>query len=189
MIVDFIIPTYERVDALECMLASLVVQTSNNWRANVMIDRDKDDDITMQLSGCIAHPNITYTHLGKRWNDWGHTPREIGKQQSVCDYIIMTGDDNYYTPNFVAMLEMNTIDSPGMVYWDMIHSHYDYSYFECKPGFNQIDMGAFATRRDLAQQIALGKGYAADGEYVEEFKKRFPKESIVKIKKVLFVHN
>ena len=101
----------------------------------------------------------------------------------------MTGDDSYYTPNFVEELYQTSKNSPGMVYWDMVHSHYAYQYFRCLPAYNQIDMGAFATRRDLAQQIPLGTEYAADGLFVEKFKEMFPNKRIVKIDKVLFVHN
>ena len=50
-------------------------------------------------------------------------------------------------------------------------------------------MGAFATRRDLAQQIDLGVQYDADGWFVEQFKKKFTEEEMFKINKVLFVHN
>jgi hypothetical protein len=89
----------------------------------------------------------------------------------------------------VNELEIHSEMDYGMLYWDMVHSHYDYTYFECIPAVNRIDMGAFATRRDLAQQIELGKEYAADGLYVEKFKQQFPRERIVKIPKVLFVHN
>jgi hypothetical protein len=134
---------------------------------------------------------IRVLYLDKRYNDWGHTPRELGKQQCRGKYVIMSGDDNYYVPTFVSEFEktINSYTQPGMIYWDMVHSHYDYSYFKCSPGFNQIDMGAFATRNDLAQQIVLNTSYAADGEYVEEFKIKFPQENIIKIPKVLYVHN
>ena len=101
----------------------------------------------------------------------------------------MSGDDNYYVPTFVSELKKAAVNSPGMIFWDMVHSHYGYSYFNCRPFFNQIDMGAFATRTDLAKKIKLGKGFAADGTYVEDFKKKFPKEKLTKINKVLFVHN
>jgi hypothetical protein len=50
-------------------------------------------------------------------------------------------------------------------------------------------MGAFATRRDIAQTLKLNTTYAADCEYIEEFKFRHPTEWIAKIQKVLFVHN
>ena len=115
--------------------------------------------------------------------------REIAKQASSADYIIMTCDDNYYTPNLVAELKAVIKDNPGMIYWDMIHSHAQYHYFNCYPSINHIDMGAFATRIDLAKQIHLNTTFAADGEIVEDFKKKFLHERIVKIDKVLFVHN
>jgi hypothetical protein len=126
---------------------------------------------------------------GCRYNDFGHTPREIGKQLSRATYIVMTGDDNYYTPNFVHELKNASIDKPGVIYWNMVHSHYGYTYFKCTPGNHQIDMGAFATRKDIAQSIELGHEFAADGYFIEEVKAKFPKEKMTKIDKILFVHN
>jgi glycosyltransferase involved in cell wall biosynthesis len=189
MLVDFIIPTYNRPAPLRAMLASLVAQTNSSWTANVVIDGTDHLTETLDVINQINDPRIIYTVTDKRYNDWGHTPREMGKQMSGAEYIIMTGDDNYYTPNFVHELELKTELSPGMIYWDMVHSHYHYAYFKCVPAGGQIDMGAFATRRDLAQQIYLGTDYAADGWFVEQFKQKFPLENIIKIDKVLFVHN
>lgn len=153
-----------------------------------MIDNPEDVD-NIALVESFADSRIRWTKMDKRYNDWGHTPREFGKQMSECQYVIMTGDDNYYTPNFVHELELRTESSPGMVYWDMVHSHFQYAYFRCVPAGGQIDMGAFATRRDIAQQIYLGTEYAADGWFVEQFKQKFPTENIARIDKVLFVHN
>lgn len=188
MLVDFIIPTYNRPAPLRAMLASLVTQTNSDWGAHVMIDNPEDVD-NVNLVESFNDNRIRWTKMDKRYNDWGHIPREYGKQMSGADYIIMTGDDNYYTPNFVHELKLKTELSPGMIYWDMVHSHYDYAYFKCVPAGGQIDMGAFTTRRDMAQQIQLGTDYAADGWFVEQFKQKFPLENIAKIKKVLFVHN
>ena len=194
MLVEFILPTFDRIDPLRVCLSSLKAQTNPDWMATVVIDdngyfgHENAINIIRELNA-TGIPKIQYFLSGKRYNDWGHTPRELGKQASTANYICMGGDDNYYTPNFVEELYKATGDKPGMVYWDMVHSHYDYSYFKCSPNFNQIDMGAFATRVDLAQQIPLGTEYAADGLFIEEFKKRFPYEEIVKIDKVLFIHN
>jgi len=193
MLVDFIIPTYDRIDALRMTLSSLIVQTNNDWCANVVVDRPYEGMDKLWIDICTdAMPSdvrIRYTFMEKRYNDWGHTPREIGKQASECQYIIMTGDDNYYMPTFVEELRNASFTSPGVIYWDMIHSHYNYQYFKCAPGNNQIDMGAFATRRDIAQNIKLNTTYAADGEYIESIKAKYPKEEMIKIFKVLFVHN
>lgn len=190
MIVDIIIPTYNRVNLLRCMLSSLIAQTSSNWIATVVIDNPDDyGELTEMISdlNCI---NIPYPIILKeRYNNFGHTPREIGKQLSKADYIIMSGDDNYYTPNFVEELTRVVVNKPAVVYWDMVHSHYNYSYFNCSLASHRIDMGAFATRRDIAQSIKLNTSFAADGEFVEEIKHKYPDEVFTKIEKVLFIHN
>lgn len=186
MLVDFIIPTYNRINPLRCMLSSLLAQTDNSWKATVI--QDGNDNLEYIIDE-LDDPRITFESTEKRYNDWGHTLREMGKQKSNADYIIMTGDDNYYTPNFVAELRNAVKDKPGIVYWDMVHSHYNYQLFKCKLIINEIDMGAFATRNDLAKQIKMKTSFAADGEYVKEFVKKFPQTIKRKIDKVLFVHN
>ena len=188
MLVEFIIPTYDRKLPLLSMLSSLVAQTDGDWKANVMIDNPEGHDV-MRIVNSFADNRIIGTFMDKRYNNFGHTPRQVGKQMSDADYIIMTGDDNYYTPNFVHELRIATKDKPGLVYWDMVHSHFDYQYFKCRLANNQIDMGAFATRNDIAKRIELGVRYDADGWFVEEFKQKFIKEGFIKIDKVLFVHN
>jgi len=188
MIIEFIIPTFNRTIPLLSALASLEAQTVRNWKANVVIDTDSGA-VAEEIIKHIGSDNIYFTYTGKQYNDWGQTPRDIGKQASIADYIVMGGDDNYYMPTCVEEIIKAAKDTPGMIYWDMVHSHYDYHYFKCSPGYNQIDIGAFATRKDLAHQIKLNTTFAADGEFVEEYKRRFIAEGIVKIEKVLYVHN
>jgi glycosyltransferase involved in cell wall biosynthesis len=188
MLIDFIIPTYNRINSLRSMLSSLIAQTNDSWRANVVIDDIDNNDIVTLINN-LSCKNIRYTITGKRYNDFGHTPREIGKQMSECQYIIMTGDDNYYVPVFVNEVINISGTNPSVIYWDAVHSHYDYKYFNSIPAYNQIDMGAFATRRDVAQSIKLNTTYAADGEYIETIKKDYPNERMIKIDKVLFIHN
>lgn len=188
MLVDFIIPTYDRPEPLRCMLASLMAQSDSDWIATVIqdgTDRNESHDVVRSFDD----ERISHLATSRRWNDWGHTLREKGKQSSKAKYIIMTCDDNYYTPNLVSELRNAINDAPAMVYWDMVHSHYNYQLFKCTPAFNQIDMGAFATRTDLAKQIAMKTSFAADGEFVRDFCNKFPGETKRKINKILFVHN
>jgi glycosyltransferase involved in cell wall biosynthesis len=188
MLVEFIIPTYNRIDLLKCTLSSLVAQYNTDWSVNVVIDDVNNDDVISMINE-FNDARIRCTFLDKRYNDLGHTPREVGKQMSEAEYIIMTGDDNYYTPNFVDEIFKTSKDKPGLIYWNMVHSHFDYQFFDCKLGNNQIDMGAFATRNDIAKQIELGKRYDADGYFIMDYLQRFPKEENIKIEKILFVHN
>jgi len=188
MKLEFIIPTFSRDVELRSMLYSLIAQTDKEWIAHVIIDTP-DESPADGIIDNIGDERIRKTHMDKRYNDWGHSLREYGKQMSDSDYLLMSGDDNYYMPIFTSELKKSIINNPGMVYWDMVHSHYNYHYFKCSPAYNQIDMGAFATRTNLAKQIPIGTTFAADGLFIEDFKKKFPNEKIVKIDKVLFIHN
>jgi glycosyltransferase involved in cell wall biosynthesis len=191
MFLEILLPTYNRVNELKMSLSSLMAQSDEDWKATVILDHPEFGNRAKILN--IIHSfyddRIGYIITDRRYNDWGHSLRQIGKQQSEADYVIGTGDDNYYTPNLVKELKLAAISNPGMIYWDMVHSHFNYQYFKCYPAYGQIDMGAFATRTDLAKQIPLTTNYAADGDFIEDFKKKFPNERIVKIDKILFVHN
>jgi hypothetical protein len=193
MKLEFIIPTFSRDVELRSMLASLITQTDKEWIAHIIQDSDPADERTAAMAHSILmdinDDRFRLSYMDKRYNDYGYTPREYGKSVSTADYVCLTNDDNYYMPTFVKEIKLAAKDAPGMIYCDMVHSHYNYHYFKCSPAYNQIDMGAFATRTDLAKQIKLNTTFAADGEFVEEFKKRFSNEKIVKIDKVLFVHN
>lgn len=189
MFVEIIIPTYKRYAPLKSLLASLEAQTDEDWIATIIIDDEFPRIDILDVLKNFDKSKINWTYTGKRYNDYGHTPREMVKQRSHADYVIMTGDDNYYTPNLIKEVKEAAINTPGLIYWDMVHSHYNYQYFKCSPYTHQIDMGAFATRTDLAKQIHLNSGFAADGDFIEDFKKKFPLERKVKINKVLFVHN
>jgi hypothetical protein len=191
MLVEFIIPTYDRIYPLHAMLSSLMAQTDDDWSAHVIVD-DTSHDLMDSIIAQYNTPKIYCTYMDKRYNDWGHTPRELGKQMSKADYVIMTGDDNYYMPIFVEELR-KAVNETGadFIYWDMIHSYepFRYQLFDCKPRLGEIDMGAYATRTWLAQQIHLSSSMCADGEFVDEIRTKYTCSPMHKINKVLFVHN
>jgi len=198
--IDFIIPTYNRYDLIRCMLYSLISQYDPDWTAQVIIDDVKNDTL-IDIINNIRDERISYTFTNKRYNDWGHTPRDIGKQQSESQYIIMTGDDNYYVPTLVSELKKVAVDNsmPALMYWNMVHNYWNYESKVSLLCSGSIDMGAFATRRDLAQQIKLPITYCADAEFIIKLKELIKLENkdvnydeskdIVHINKTLFVHN
>ncbi len=190
MLIEVIAPTYDRTVELKSAIASMIAQTDQEWLLHVIIDNE-DNMPAMKIVKDFNDKRIRTTHMDKRYNDWGHTPREYGKQASGADYIVMGSDDFYYVPTFIEEVKkaIQEQGSPELIYWDMIHSHYGYSFFRCSPWMNQIDIGAFATRADKAKQIKLKTTYAADGEFIEEFKVKFPNANMFKINKVLYVHN
>ena len=156
-----------------------------------MVIDDVNENKAEQIVKSFNDYRIYFSYMGKQYNDWGHTPREYGKQMSDADYVIMTGDDNYYVPVCVDWIitHAKNNNNPGLIYWKMVHSHGGYCFFDSVPCIGRIDMGSFATRIDLAKQIPLGTKYAADGYFIEAFKKTFPEEQQLKINHCLFVHN
>lgn len=189
--IEFIIPTYNRPYHLLTMIGSILSQSNSNWKIHVICDGPCDgyDDIKQIFS---KFDKIKFTEITGPNKDWGHTPRQYGLDNCNEEWIVMSGDDNYYAPNFVDEFFSHINDSINFIYCDMIHNHFKYSYFNSEPKINKIDIGNFATRTKFAKQIIFNKGnYGADGEFVEEYISRFCKEpnSIKKINQALYVHN
>lgn len=186
--IEVIIPTYKNSDNLDIIINSFLVQTSSSWKLHIVVDGN--EWMYKEFKSYYRYPNIRFSLIDGPNNDWGHTPREYGLLEAEEEWIIMTGDDNYYVPSFIQEFTKAAEDNPksNFIYCDMLHNQYDYQHFVTTPQINQIDIGCFMTKRELAQQIPVEKSYAADGLFVEEYKKN----SIFiphKINKILYVHN
>jgi glycosyltransferase involved in cell wall biosynthesis len=194
--IEFIIPTYNRPYQLLTVIGSIASQINPNWRVHVVADCHYEgyDNIKFFFKN---EKRIKFSVLDGPHNDWGHTPRIYGLQNATEEWVVMTGDDNYYTPNFVDSFLSVIDDEVNFVYCDMLHNHdttqcNSYRYFESSPKINFIDIGNFASRTHLSKLIPFNKGsYSADGEFVESYIKKFcnEKNNIKKINKSLYIHN
>lgn len=189
--IEFIIPTYNRPYQLLTIIGSILSQSNPNWKIHIVADAVYDgyESIKKIFSN---HNNIRFSELQGPNNDWGHTPRQYGLDNATEEWVVMSGDDNYYTPNFVEEFISQINNNINFIYCDMIHNHFKYSYFHSEPKINKIDIGNFAVRTNYAKTIKFNKGnYGADGEFVEEYIALFCKEEtqIKKINSALYVHN
>ena len=193
MRIEFIIPTYNRVSHLITMLGSLQSQSNPNWTAHVVADCP-EDEIQEQLKTIIAFfndPRLKLTILPERHNDWGHTPRQHGLDNATEEWVIMTGEDNYYVPEFVDIM-LEESKNHHFVYCDMVHNwtNRDYIPILCKLQLGKIDIGNFMTKTNMAKKIKLKKEHEwADWYFVEEFKNKYKIAKYKKVNKVLYVHN
>jgi glycosyltransferase involved in cell wall biosynthesis len=190
--IEFIIPTYNRPDNLISILYSLISQTNNDWKAHVVIDNKSTILFDKVIELLKDEHRIKFTCINGPHNDVGHTPRNYGLENATEEWVVMTGDDNYYIPTFVNEI-FNIIDEDTkFVYCDMIHNGYDYQFFNCHHSSHNIDIGNMIMKTELAKTIRLDTTRLdADGVFCGEYININCQEEnkIKKINKILYVHN
>ena len=191
---DIICITYNQNESLKCFINSIKAQTNNNWRLFIVHDglnQSLKEDLTKNgyLNGkviFVEHPIRTQTY--------GHILRKWALENLVIrDYVLITNGDNYYTPNMVEEVSKYSED---FIYFDCIHSHrrkrnhnqQDYGLMISELKESMIDMGCVVIKSEIAKKVGFNHtNYSADWNYFRDVLEQNP--SIVKINKVLFVHN
>jgi hypothetical protein len=185
--------TYNRPHELLALIHSLLSQTCKEFCVSVYHDGPNKQIEDSLKSVQKSYPKqIRFEFTAIRYNDYGHSLRDLGIKNANSPYLLITNDDNYYVPTFVEEI-LKAIDGgkKDFVYWNMIHSHTKYNgNFRTYLKRGSIDVGAFVVRTDLAQKIGwTDKGFAGDATYCEQLLSSTPDIRIKKIRKTLFVHN
>jgi len=191
MKIEFIIPTYNRTDHLMCIINSIKAQRSDMWKVHVVADCPPEGTLDKIIEFFKDDERIKFTILPERYNDWGHTPRNYGLEHATEEWVVMTGEDNYYMPVFVDNFLDAVDDDTHFVFCNMVHNWTDYQYYavDCAPSYGRIDIGNFMSRRKYANQLKLRTDIAqSDYLFVEEYLNKF-KGTIKKVPKYLYVHN
>lgn len=188
MNIEFIIPTWKRPNNLKVILASLIAQTNPNWLAHVIIDGMTNE--YFEVKNMYQDENrIRFSHVEGPNNDWGHTARNYGLDKRIGDFIVMTGDDNYYVPTFVENFIKEKVYD--FVYCNMVHDLKRDAYQPIPSTLNlgRIDIGNFMVNSKVIGDLRLDKrSYEADWLFIEQITTNKTK-SIKKIDKILYVHN
>lgn len=205
--VGIVAVSHNRLDELKVFVQSIINQTNKNWSLHAIHDGKNDDFLNIMESYQRKDPKrITYECTNRRYNDYGHTPREIGLRKSCHEYTLITNCDNYYPPKTLEFINQaikaSTFLIPDVVMFDMTHSHIDvggkkkssYSFFDVFYKRNYIDIGAAIVNTELAQKVGfVDKSFAADATYFENILKKKNEEgsklNVIKIPRVLLVHN
>ena len=196
--IEFIIPTHKRVDLLITIISSIVAQTNPNWRIHVVADCPSEE-IKERYLDILAFfdehkDKIKFSVTDIRYNDWGHTPRNIGLKAATEEWVVMTGEDNYYIPTFVEnfLSAVKDNDKVHFAYCNMVHNwvNDDYIPVKCEIKFGKIDIGNFMVRTYNGRKLELKTELnQADFWFIEEYLSRFPEGEIKYIDKILYVHN
>ena len=187
------------------LLYSLINQSNPYWTAHVVSDGEYEgfDDVQEHFfskykfiynntaNNPFVNDNIKFSKIDGPNKDWGHTARNYGLENATEEWIVMTGADNYYMPDFVSEFLKYTLDN-NLIFCNMVHNEAHYKHYQelkAELTVNNIDMGCFATKREYAQQLKLNtKSYQADWEFVEKYITLFP-GGIKHLNKILYVHN
>jgi glycosyltransferase involved in cell wall biosynthesis len=191
MKIEFIIPTYNRTDHLMCIISSIKAQRSDMWKVHVVADCPPEGTLDKIIDYFKDDERIKFTILPERYNDWGHTPRNYGLEHATEEWVVMTGEDNYYTPVFVDNFLDSVDDDTHFVFCNMVHNWTNYQYYavDCAPEYGRIDIGNFMSKRKYAKQLKLRTDIAqSDYLFVEEYLNKF-KGTIKKVPKFLYLHN
>lgn len=189
---------YQRYKQLACLIHSLQAQTMTDFHLAISHD-GPDANMNAMLLKMSQETELSfeYNFSTVRYNDYGHSLREIAINDCKTEYLLLTNDDNYYVPTFVELM-MTVIerDHLDMILCDMIHSHDrpggrpigSYSAFITEPSMQNIDIGCFIVRAKYAKRVGFrDKGFNGDGIFVEDLISLGLQWG--KIDKFLFVHN
>jgi len=135
----------------------------------------------------------------QRYNDWGHSLREIGIKNCSTEYLNIQNGDNYLTPLFTRLLlEKAITENLDFCYCNILHNYpnvnFDgagpYNVLNSSPRQDHIDISNFIVRTELAQKVGFtDRSFGADGIFVEKLVKTFPAMRIGKVRSCLSVHN
>jgi len=200
--IHIIAVAFKRLDELKVFVQSWINQTKDNWILTVIHDGPDEEFISIMKDYKEKCPaRIEWLCTEKRFNDYGHSLRDIGLKHIKGEYVLLTNADNYFIPKAIEFInEVFIGHQPEVVIFDMVHSHNKpgitdlpaYSYFETKLERFSIDISAAIVKASLAEKAGFrDKTHDGDATYFEDIiKLKFSEGlSFAKIPRVLFVHN
>jgi glycosyltransferase involved in cell wall biosynthesis len=171
----------------------MLAQERDNWELVLVADGEieNEDEIHAYTQ---KYSNILLYRLDHR-GEWGHVARNYGLEMTETEWVVLSGHDNYYVPCTTAVIEdaINAYQGKiDVVYWNMIHNYFQYTFKETEWVPGRIDIGSFATRTELVRkagglQLTAEDNRNADGVLVMDLEALGARKC--KVESCLFVHN
>jgi len=178
-------------------VGSLLSQTDQNFICQIWHDgpsHDKDrfnefKDILEDINEEYGNKFIWYS-TKQRYNDYGHTLREMGLKEADTEFFHWTNLDNTYMPRFVELMMKQVTEEVDLVVCNAVHNYAfgEYGLLKGYPMTNYIDFCNFIVRTDLAKAHGFPyRDFAADGQFIDAIMPKVRKWA--KIEAILSVHN
>jgi glycosyltransferase involved in cell wall biosynthesis len=189
-LVSFIVPSCSEYYSISIL--SILAQTYDNFEIIYVHDGLITEKVQNQLNN-FEDDRIKVFNTPQKSNDWGHTPRAFGleKVSPTSDLVVFTGGDNYYTPKFLEFLVPAFYNKEIVgAYCDCLHNYLNWEKLTTQLTFGKIDCGCFMVKTDIAKNIGWKYRVSeSDWLFINEVIRNYKRSSIVKIDKILFVHN
>ena len=96
-LIDVFAVAYERTNEMRVFVQSWINQSADNWRLTVIHDGPSTEfEKAMRPLAKQMPKKIKYFCTESRFNDYGHSLRQIGIEQATGDYLLLTNADNYF---------------------------------------------------------------------------------------------
>ncbi len=119
--------SYKRYKNIPVLIHSFLAQSLQNFKLLILHDGyDAEMECILQDFKNKSPDIIDYRFSDVRFNDYGHSLRDMGIEMVDTEYVLITNDDNYYCPKFLEYMFMPIHADPAppdIVLCDMIHSH------------------------------------------------------------------
>jgi hypothetical protein len=185
---------FNRAIQLRMLIDGFLVQTSPRWVLHIIHDGIAPKDVKRVVL-YYDDNRIDFVRTPKVNGHWGHPNRKKALHDLVGrdnDYVVITNEDNYYAPTFVATFLAKASPKVGMIVCDLLHSSMGYGYVTTVLKEGAIDMGCFAVKYSVAKAVEFNhQHFSADGAYAEDCANYCKKNKldIVYLRYALFVHN
>jgi hypothetical protein len=172
---SIITPTIQRDTLLRCC-GSVSSQSFGNWTHIVIVDSEL---LNLSLMDDIRHPQRIILYCGRRYNNFGNTPRWLGWEQATGEWLLGLDDDNYLASSttlaeIAASLNSITAPTTPTAPWAIFPIlRGGQRFFSDPPGIYLTDTANVIARREIARWPNIAE-YEADGMWVEMLKRDHP---------------
>lgn len=200
--ISYIVSAYKRPEMLRCCLASLAVQTDQDFEVIVAdnappYEQPKANRLIVQLfDERFSHTDTDCVKTCAGW-DCYHSAEYIAALYSVkSEWLCFPSDDSYYMPTFqqkmIAALENQ--QTAAFAYCDWVSNYAAYHAVIAAPRISRIDKTGFIVRRSVFNTFGFPmkskdklESIACDGYFIE----KLMNEGYVgtKVNEILMVHN
>src|SRR5215217_2141977 len=97
--------SYRRYEHLPILIHSIMAQTIQNFRLLILHDGPDERMHSLLIRYQNEFPDrMRFMFTEKRYNDYGHSLRDLGIKEADGEFILITNDDKYYSPQFIEFM-------------------------------------------------------------------------------------